>query len=213
MRDFSRPYRTKGAVSLDWPTITVGVLASALLATTVIRTSAPGQEAQFGTHIGGLRSLSPDETLILFEDDKAGWPMGGLNTDRPGLGAIWLADPGQPLMRDIALPQDTTRATLSFDLIALDDWAGRGVTIAIDGATILTHRFDAFGGGPDLAPTQQITLRATLAPTDTETRLAVAIAVDAPDTVVRLSINPDQAGTPAPNLAVDNLIVVAQTAF
>jgi len=214
MRSTSRLYSRKGAVTLDWPTIVVGVLASALLAATVIRTGATGPQSQFGTHVGGLRSLSPHETLILFEDDRAGWATGALDTDHPSLGAIWLADPGISLTRDIVLPQGTTRATLSFDLIALDHWAGNGLTVALGGAMILRHRFGDAGSAPILTPTDQITLTATLGPgaAEAQSRLTVAIAVTAPGAVLPLSISADPAATTAPLWAIDNLIVVADAA-
>lgn len=214
MRSVSRPYRRKGAVTLDWPTIVVAVLASALLAATVIRTGATGSRSQFGTHVGGLRSLSAKESLILFENAGAGWATGSLNTDHPSLGAIWLADPGTALTRDIALPQGTARATLSFDLIAMEDWAVHGMTVALGGATIVTHRFDLADSAPILAPSDQVTLQARQDPgaADGETRLSVAIAVTAPGAVLPLSITAEPATARAPLWAIDNLIVVAEAA-
>lgn len=229
-----RPYRRRGVFNLDWALVVVGLMAVALLAGTVIRTDAGGQQALFGTQVGGLRALSETEHLVLFEDmtsgGGAGWSGGARNTDHLGLGAIWLADPGTPLSRDIALPQGTVRAVLSLDLIAIDDWALEGLAVSVDGTEILRHRFTTRAGltrptAPETRATDRIALRAGLAdpremgfaagnPALSEERLSLEIAVTTPADALNLTITPLPAeGAPdsvAPRWAVDNLIVVAE---
>lgn len=230
-----RPYRRRGHVTLDWLLIAVGLAAGALLAGAVIRTGDGGQSARFGTHIGGVRSLSDTDRLVAFEDmstGATGWSGGARNDDHLGLGAIWLAEPGTALTRDIALPDGTVRAVLSLDLIAIDDWALEGLEIALDGAPILRHRFTT---RPDLdrldPPANRsadlVAVRAQTEPPREmgfasgtpaleDERLTVEIAVTTPGTQLALSITPLPAedgdnDAPAPLWAVDNLVVVAES--
>lgn len=216
--------------------IAVGLMAGALLAGTVIRTDAAGPRALFGTHVGGLRTLSDTESLVLFEDLSSGggadWSAGRVNDDHLGLGAIWLADPsGAPLGRDIALPAGTVRAVLSLDLIAIDDWALEGLAITLNGTDILQHRFTTRPGldrpaAPAPRDADRIVVHASLGtaremgfaagtPALADERLAVSIAVTTPGETLALSITPLAAegasdDAPAPLWAVDNLIVIAE---
>lgn len=224
-----RPSAWRACVSLDWELIVVGLMAAALLAGTMIRTEPREQRSQ----IGGLSILSETKTLVLFEDMSSGsapgWSGGHRNADHPGLGAIWRADPpGDAMHRDIALPNGTVRAVVSFDLIVIDEWADDALMVAIDGTEILRH---GFATGPDAIratapPTQgtgRIALRTELGarrelgfasggPALSAQRLSVEIALPAPDARLTLTIRPLRAEDAGPALpwAVDNLIVVAE---
>jgi hypothetical protein len=236
----SRPYPRRGQINLDWILILIGVLAGAVMAGAVIRTEARGPESQFGSFVGGLRSLGPSETLVLFEDGasagEGGWSDGAPNEDHVGLGAIWLVDPGDAtLTRRIPLPEGAVRATLRLDLIAIDDWTLHGLEMAVNGRAILRQRFSS---RPEMVERQDvevfggdgITLRTRLdAPRDlgfqtgtpalADTRLIVELALDTPGRDLELVITPlgpDDTGgegaEDAPIWAVDNLIVVSTAA-
>jgi hypothetical protein len=231
-----RPSAWRIRVSFDWELIVVGLMAAALLAGIMIRTEAPEQRSQFAAQVGGLSILSETETLVLFEDmssgSEPGWSGGQRNADHPGLGAIWLADPpGDALHRDIALPDGTVRAVVSFDLIAIDDWADDALMVAIDGTEVLRHSFASGADAPrSAAPATQSTGRIALltelgaprelglasgSPTLAAQRLSIEIALPAPSATLTLTITPlwadavEDAG-PALPWAVDNLIVVAE---
>lgn len=234
-----RPYGPGGRANPDWALIAVGLMAVALLAGTMIRTGTPAAQALFGTQVGGLRTLSETETLVLFEDhalpraDAAGWSGGARNAEHSRLGAVWLADPPDaPLSREIALPAGTTRAVLSLDLIAIDDWALEGLSLAIGGVEVLQHRFTTRPGlervMPALAGSEGgVVVRASAdAPREQgfaagdpalgEARLRLDIAIAAPGDSVILTITPLPAEQPdplaaAPRWAVDNLMLVADS--
>jgi hypothetical protein len=215
----------------DWMLVTVGVMAAVLIAGSLIRTAPGGSEAQFGTQMGGLRALSETERLILFEDMGTGpdpaWSGGQRRHDLPGLGAVWMATPPDaPLQRDITLPDGISRAIISFDLIAIDAWAGARLEVAVQGRTILSQSFpsDATAHGQRrLQQADGIALRSLrAAPRQIgvtsgaegliEERLNVEIALDQPDPLVRLTLTPQRAtpDQPAPAWAVDNLMVIAK---
>lgn len=231
----SRPRSSSALINIDWMTAGVVVLAAALVAGAVIRTDAASQESQFGQFIGGLRSLGPTESLVLFEDGVSGgaadWSAGRLNDDHAGLGAVWLLDPGDtPLTRRITLPQGTVQGFLRIDLIAIDDWALEGLELALDGQPVLRQRFSSREGTGDAQTTERlegegIRLQARLDPARelgfgagdvalAETRLTLEMVIDTPGPELELSITPLPAAgadpdAPAPVWAVDNLIVVA----
>lgn len=234
MGSFVRPYSRRGLISLDVLLILVALLAALVVAGAVVRTGSVGQSTQFGTFVGGLRTLGPTETLVVFEDgapsDEAGWSAGARNVDHVGLGAIWLVEPGDAsLERRIPLPEGTVQATVRLDLIAIDDWALEGLELAVNGRPVLQQRFSS---RPDLIEAQTtevqggegIMLRSTLDPPKPlgfaqgdaaldETRLVVEMAVVTPGEDITLTLTPlpaDGAATAfAPPFAIDNLIVVA----
>lgn len=222
------PYRVSRRFNLDWMLVTVGLMAAALLAGSLIRTAPGGAEARFGAQMGGLRALSETERLILFEDLGTGadpaWSSGQRQDDHAGLGAVWMAvPPDRPLQRDIALPEGLDRAVLSFDLIALNGWAGESLEVAVQGRTILRHSFSAGGDARQVGDADGITLRTRLSqpralglpaggPVLTEERLSVEIALDQPDPLLRLSVtpHPSATGQVAAAWAVDNLMVIVE---
>lgn len=220
--------------NLDWMLVTVGLMALALLAGSLIRMTSGGPDAQFGAQMGGLRALGEQERLILFEDLASGpdpaWSGGQRQEDQLGLGAVWMAvPPGAPLMREIILPEGVTRAFLSFDLIAIDAWAGESLEVALQGRTILRHGFSPESAATDTVQIRQqegdgLALRTRLAPPRemgfatgdpalAEERLSVEIALDRPDPLLRLSVTPQPGttGQAAPAWAVDNLVVIVET--
>ncbi|NKX44898.1 hypothetical protein [Roseicyclus persicicus] len=215
-------------IGFDWMLIAAALVAGALLAGTVIRSGTVGQVAQFGTQVGGLRSLGPNERLVVFEDMSsgagAGWSGGRRDAAHVGLGAIWLADPPHaPLTREIALPEGTVRAVLSLDLIAIDAWAREGLELRVNGAPVLRQRFGPDAPATETIAAEHVTLRGRLAPpqalgfdpAQAEQRLSVAVAVTTPGATISLAIHPlpadGAADGPAPTWAVDNLIVVAES--
>jgi hypothetical protein len=227
-----RSFDRRSRISFDWMLVGAAFLAGCLLAGTVIRTDAGSQSAQFGTHVGGLRALAPHERLVVFEDmssgNAAGWSAGRREAGHVGLGAVWLADPGAPLSRTIALPEGTERAALALDLVAIDAWAGEGLEVAVNGVPVLRHGFGPAGDTRTAPEAPEgaagITTRTRLsAPQElgfaagsaalAEQRLTVDIAVADPGPGLSLTITPlpsaEGAARAAPAWAVDNLIVVA----
>lgn len=228
--------RRRSAVTrIDWMILGIGLLTLGLLAGTVIRTDADDRLGRFGDFVGGLRSLGPNERLVLFEDGAASgadWSAGARDDAHVGLGAVWLVPAGETaLERRIALPEDTAQATLRLELIAIDDWALQGLELALDGRPVLRQRFSS---RRDLLAAQtteafaesHITLQSRLEPPRelgfasgdaalAETRLIVELAIDAPAPEIGLTITPlpapgEAADAPAPVWAVDNVIVVAR---
>jgi hypothetical protein len=208
-------------------------MALAVLVGTAIRTGVPGAASQFGAQVGGLRALSDTETLLLFEDGTSGvpgWSTGRILTDHIALGPVWLAEPPDvPLTRSIALPEGTVRAVLSFDLVAIDDWALQGLSVSVDGAEVLRQRFtsrpDQAMPAAETLRSDRVALRARMAPArelgfaaDTpnlaEQVLSVDLAVFTTGDTLTLTIAPLQAegatDLPQPLWAIDNLIVTGE---
>lgn len=229
------PYERRGRISLDWTLIAVALMAGALIAGTVIRTDPVGRSSQFGTYVGGLRTLAPNETLVLFEDmssgDTSAWSGGRRIDDQVGLGAAWLAEPPEaPLARGIDLPEDTVQAVLSFDLIGIDDWGSEALGVLLNGVSVLRQQLStrpdiADGSRTEVLGADRTTVRVQIAePRETafasgepallERRVRVEILVTTPGERITLEIVPEPGDTPsdgpAPAWAVDNLIVVAE---
>jgi hypothetical protein len=229
-----RPYKSLRVINLDWMLVTVGLMALALLAASLIRTVPSYAVAEFGTKIGGLRALTDTERLVLFEDLSTStdpdWSRGQRDDTQVGLGAIWLAAPAdEPMTRRIALPAQTQRSIVTMDLIAIDAWSLERLELSVDGAPVLRQSFSA---QPELIAAQRtevltrdgIVLQTRLeAPQELgfatgtgleETRLSVELAVTTTATELRLSIVPLPASDPAagarpPMWAIDNLMVIA----
>lgn len=220
--------------NLDWMLVSVGLMALALLVGSLIPTPSEGPDRMFGAQMGGLRALAEDERLVLFEDLASGpdpsWSGGARQDDQLGLGAVWMAlPPDAPLERDITLPEGVDRAYLSFDLIAIDAWAGDSLAVAVQGRTILRHVFSPETAATDGVQVRHhagdgLLLRTRLSPLRelglaegeaslSEERLSVEIALDRPDPLLRLTLTPEpgpSATTPSA-WAVDNLMLIVRT--
>ena len=143
-----RPYKSPRVVNLDWMLVSVGLMALALLAASLIRTVPSYAVAEFGTKIGGLRALTETERLVLFEDLSTSpdpdWASGQSDDTQVGLGAIWLASHADaPMTRRIALPPQTQRSIVTMELIAIDAWALERLELSVDGTPVLRQSFSA----------------------------------------------------------------------
>lgn len=208
-------------------------MALAVLVGTAIRTGVPGAASQFGAQVGGLRALSETETLLLFEDGAGGapaWSSGRLADDHIALGPVWLAEPPDaPLTRSITLPEGTVRAVLSFDLVAIDDWAQQGLSVSVDGVEVLRQRFtsrpDQATPAAEVLRDDRVALRVRMAPARelgfgsgtpdlAEQVLSVDLAVLTTGDALTLTITPLPADgapdIPQPLWAIDNLIVTGE---
>jgi hypothetical protein len=229
-----RPYKSPRVVNLDWMLVSVGLMALALLAASLIRTVPSYAVAEFGTKIGGLRALTETERLVLFEDLSTSpdpdWASGQRDDTQVGLGAIWLASPADaPMTRRIALPPQTQRSIVTMELIAIDAWALERLELSVDGTPVLRQSFSA---EPALIAAQRteilaqngIVLQSRLdspqelgfatGPGLEETRLSVEMAITTNAPELRLSIvplpAPDAAADVRPPMwAIDNLMVIA----
>jgi hypothetical protein len=228
MRVSLRPYRASRGFNLDWMLVTVGLMAVALLTGSLIRVPLGGPDAQFGAYMGGLRALSDTERLLLFEDLSSGtdpaWSGGARQDEQVGLGAVWMAVPPEAaLERDIALPDGVKRAFVSFDLIALNDWAGNSIEVALQGRTLLRHGFSEGMGGLRLEDADGMVVRARYSgprslglspdqPKLTAERLSIEVALEQPDPVLRLTLTPQPGASAqtAPAWAVDNLMIIVE---
>lgn len=229
-----RPYKSSRVIRLDWMLVTVGLMALALLAASLIRTVPSYAMTEFGTKIGGLRALSDSERLIVFEDHTSGadpdWSGGQRDDTQIGLGAVWLATPADaPLTRRITLPPGTQRSIVTLDLIAIDAWALERLEVSVDGTPALRQ---SFSSEPDLITAQRtevldhqgVVLQSRLSaarelgfergPGREETRLTVEMSITTSAPELRLSIVPLPAADPAgdattPAWAIDKLMVIA----
>lgn len=229
--------RSKGPFRFDWIIIVVAVTTGALLFASLFLAGSTRDDTPFGTTIGGLRALKDSETLVLFEDytfDSGGWSDGLHDDTHPGLGGILGPFPlRQALERELALPDDVVRAVLSFDLIAIDDWALETVSVSVDGEVLLRRRFST---RPDLSAGQDSEIRsggnavvviapegmpvergfATGGPEMFEQIVRVQIALDTPQTRIDIRVEGegdvgDDERSGAPQWALDNLILTTET--
>lgn len=223
-------------IRLDWTLIACGLVAGALLAGILIRIDSSGGDGAFGDGIGGLRALAENETLVAFEDynhDAGGWDGRPVDLGQAGLGGVLGPVPlSEPVSRRFDLPENTSRAALSFDLIGLDDWETETLTVSIGDQQVLRH---SLSSRPDLADntisdlmqgdTISVMARSIDAPRERaygsgtpslyETVLRVRISIAALDTALVLNIagSPPAGGSttdPEPRWALDNLSLVAE---
>ncbi|MDG4647091.1 hypothetical protein P6F26_01415 [Roseibacterium sp. SDUM158017] len=196
--DFSsRAFRNR--VSIDWALVATSTFAAALLLATMIRT-APDDTPGRSAIAGGLQVLTEDERLVSFEDFSFGAPGWDavLPPSRQGelrnmLGPL---DTGA-IERNYGLPSEASRVEVAFDLRVLDGWSGEGLTVMVNGDTViedLAGRSDA----PDVVVRRQA-----------DGDYAVWIAVENPGEALSLRLEATQGGAA---WAVDNVSVVVSTA-
>jgi hypothetical protein len=188
--------RPASRITLDWMLVLVAVIAVALLIASNIRVDQRSAVDRVGTSIGGLRSLAPNERLIVFEDysyDSGGWSGAPNNDSNAAMGGVLgPITAGAGLTRRFGLPDDTERAEVMFDLIGWSDGTRADVTLRLNDLPVL-------GAITSDAVTVWVD---PVAPR----RHRVWAMIEAPERPLTLTVETPRG---APDWALDNLTVIA----
>jgi hypothetical protein len=132
-----------GAVTTDWVMVTAGVCGLGLAVVGVVSggvQSLSGETSDTMTGISINRSFFSPGTLLA-TDFAAGigeW-IGGSVVDVPGFGNVLQLGPGELTQVTMSIPPGAQTATISFDMLGIDDLSGEAATVFINGQAVALY--------------------------------------------------------------------------
>lgn len=132
-----------GAVTVDWVVLTAGLVVLSAGALSVISGGVERLSGNVSDTLAGVQITDRFNTLtsILsnsFSDGLGGW-AGATQATLAGFGGVLLIGPGQTAQNTVDLPDGTTTATVSFDIIGGDDLSGEPAIIMINGEPVALY--------------------------------------------------------------------------
>jgi hypothetical protein len=134
-----------GAVAVDWVVLSASVVGLGMASVMVVSGGLESLSGEIAADTAGIeistRFARTLETLSLAQDFANGvgdW-IGGNAVALAGFGEVLQIGPGSTAELPISIPEGTTSATITFDLIGVDDLSGPPATIFIDGEAIAVY--------------------------------------------------------------------------
>lgn len=135
-----------GAVTVDWTVLTAGLVGMGLATVAVVSGGVEALsrdvDAQLreGHIISAFSSFAPGDILaeMDFSDGLGAW-VGGRVVDLAGFGEVLELGPGVLSQLSVAIPEGASAATVSFDLIGVDDLSGAPATVYINGQAVAIY--------------------------------------------------------------------------
>ncbi|MBF9043826.1 hypothetical protein HKCCE4037_10850 [Rhodobacterales bacterium HKCCE4037] len=133
-----------GAVTVDWVVLTSGLVGLGLATVAVVSGGLENLSGDIGQSLANA-SVGPSVFATLgsvFSDDfsagSAGW-FGGQMVTLAGFGNVLQLGPGQLATMTANLPPGTSTATITFDLIGVDDLSGAPATVFVNGQAVAIY--------------------------------------------------------------------------
>jgi hypothetical protein len=137
-----------GAVAVDWVVLSAGLVGLGMATLAVVSGGLERLSGSLAAETGGIeirtgfaRAAQALEEAHDFADGIGAW-IGGSVVAVPGFGEILQIGPGGTAELQIAVPEGASSATITFDLIGVDDLSGPPATVFIDGQPVAIYRDD-----------------------------------------------------------------------
>ncbi|MBF9034483.1 hypothetical protein HKCCE2091_09550 [Rhodobacterales bacterium HKCCE2091] len=213
-----------GAVTVDWVVLTSGIVALGLAVITVVSggmaslasdTSDTIADTPIRTRFATVTSLFSGD----FSNGAGGW-LGGTVTSVAGFGDVLQIGPQEMAELSLNVPPGSSQATVTFDLIAADDFDGDPATIFINGQAVAVY-VDNHGNittsenapaGMTVSVQQQYTNNNVGAGSHgADSRATYTITIDDPGTSLTVGVHSDaSAGVSNEFFALDDVSVTAR---
>jgi len=156
-----------GAITVDWVVLSAGVVGLGMATVGVVSSGIEDVSGDTAAQMSGIeiQTAFPRATSLLsndFANGLGGW-VGGTVETVLGFGEILQLGPNELAQTTFAVPEGSTSATISFDLLGADDLSGESASIMINGETValyaddhgnITHT-DSSGSGINVSVNQQ----------------------------------------------------------
>ena len=136
-----------GAVTVDWVVLTAGLVGLGLSTVAVVSGGIENLSGDIGQSLANAQVGSNFFAALgsVFSSDfsggAAGW-SGGQMVTLTGFGNVLQLGPGQLATTSATLPPGATTATITFDLIGVDDLSGAPATVFVNGQAVAIYADD-----------------------------------------------------------------------
>lgn len=134
-----------GAVAVDWVVLSGGLVAVGMAAVMVISGGIESLSGELAGEVSGIeirtsfaRAVAALADSMDFSDGAGAW-IGGTAVSLAGFGEVLQIGPGATAELQIAVPPGASSATITFDLLGVDDLSGPAATVFIDGVPVAIY--------------------------------------------------------------------------
>jgi hypothetical protein len=132
-----------GAVTVDWVMISAGIVGLGLATTAMVSSGVEDLSSETGNTLSGIsiRTTFARVGSLLSTDFSGGigeW-IGGTVANIPGFGEVLQLGPGELAQLSVAVPPGASSATITFDMLGIDDLSGEAATIFINGQPVALY--------------------------------------------------------------------------
>lgn len=133
----------RGAVTVDWVIMSAAMVGMAVAALSVVTggvenlvndTDAELTGFEIRTEFSGASTLFEND----FSNGLGGW-IGGTVANLVGFGPVLQLGPNEAAQTTFAVPQGATSATITFDMLGVDDLSGDAASILINGQVVALY--------------------------------------------------------------------------
>ncbi|MFW5655673.1 MAG: hypothetical protein ACOCYW_08540 [Roseicyclus sp.] len=137
-----------GAVAVDWVVLSGSLVGLGMAAVMVISGGIESLAGEIAGEASGIeirtsfaRVAAALAESMDFADGAGAW-TGGTAVSLAGFGEVLQIGPGATAEVQFAMPEGASSATITFDLIGVDDLSGPAATVLIDGVPVAIYSDD-----------------------------------------------------------------------
>jgi Flp pilus assembly pilin Flp len=135
-----------GAVSVDWVVLTAALTGLGLATVAVVSGGVESLSRDTADTLSGVSiqtRFATRETLLStdFSDGLGAW-VGGTVASLAGFGDVLQLGPGETAMMELSVPAGAQSATITFDMLGIDDLSGEAATVYVNGQAVATYSDD-----------------------------------------------------------------------
>jgi hypothetical protein len=135
-----------GAITVDWVVLTAGITGMAIATVAVVSGGVENLAGDTSSQLSGFSiqtAFAVSQSLLStdFSEGIGAW-VGGTVASLTGFGDVLQLGPGELTQDTFAVPEGATTATLSFDMLGIDDLSGEAASIFINGQEVAFYSDD-----------------------------------------------------------------------
>jgi hypothetical protein len=139
LRDFIED--ETGAITVDWVVLSAGIVGLGLAVIALISAGVEDLAGDTSDQMSGfeIRTQFADAVASLLSNDFSGGLggfVGGSVANIVGFGEVLQLGPGEMTQATFAVPEGASTATLTFDMLGIDDLSGEAASIMINGQEV-----------------------------------------------------------------------------
>ncbi|MDG4647714.1 hypothetical protein P6F26_04605 [Roseibacterium sp. SDUM158017] len=132
-----------GAVTVDWVILTAAVTGLAIAVAVVVSGGVEALSTETGDALSGMSiqtafAQAADRLSTDFSDGLGGF-VGGTVASIIGFGEVLQLGPLESTQTAFAVPEGATTATITFDMLGVDDLSGEAASIMINGQVVAVY--------------------------------------------------------------------------
>jgi len=132
-----------GAVTVDWVVLSAGVVGTGIALVVLVSGGIESLAGETASHMAGVEirtAFAMPEALFSndFSDGMGGF-VGGTLSNLIGFGEVLQLGPLETTQATFAVPAGADTATLTFDMLGVDDLSGEAASIMINGQVVALY--------------------------------------------------------------------------